>query len=442
MSGGALFAQPNLVDWSELWENRMRNQDFIAFQRDHPDWVNKGNTPQIKDSVPIQDALEIALEPWGADKELEDICIQKFMAEDMLLFRVAHMLHDLHGHEIDAAWENTDLPPALRWIPAMMTAYDHAYRGEENRKGLWALTVIDAESAGIPMDTMVDERMIPYASTNAAIWKLERLQRRFPKNPERVLVGFVKGMTYGRRWSAEPGYSKDLDEWLSLYRVFSRLMVNLEADDEQKMWGETLQKWLPISCLGTIERATLNAVLGMDETVQYQLLPWWTGDELSCPVLNEFAPVIPAYWADIWNANSAKLAHSTTGDAGPIHLINNTKEPTVETGKEHRVQAGETLTRISKLYGVTVAQIQGWNGLTSDLLSISQTLLIYPTEPVFGKDMHFPEIDCMLYTVKAEDTVWNISQRFDGIEPEQLASINGIIDVIFIGQVLCIPRNP
>lgn len=42
----------------------------------------------------------------------------------------------------------------------------------------------------------------------------------------------------------------------------------------------------------------------------------------------------------------------------------------------HTVKARETLYRISRNYGVTIDQLKEWNGLTSDLISIGQRLIV------------------------------------------------------------------
>jgi len=49
---------------------------------------------------------------------------------------------------------------------------------------------------------------------------------------------------------------------------------------------------------------------------------------------------------------------------------------TTSSAKTHQVAKGETLYRISKLYGVSIADIQAENGLTSTSLSIGQSVRI------------------------------------------------------------------
>ncbi len=42
----------------------------------------------------------------------------------------------------------------------------------------------------------------------------------------------------------------------------------------------------------------------------------------------------------------------------------------------HTVMAGETLYRLSRNYGVTIAQLKAWNDLTGNIISIGQRLIV------------------------------------------------------------------
>jgi LysM repeat protein len=47
----------------------------------------------------------------------------------------------------------------------------------------------------------------------------------------------------------------------------------------------------------------------------------------------------------------------------------------------HIVQAGETLFRIARQYGVSVEQIRQWNNLKNDIIEVGQQLVISPPQP-------------------------------------------------------------
>ncbi|MFP7298365.1 LysM peptidoglycan-binding domain-containing protein [Neobacillus niacini] len=104
--------------------------------------------------------------------------------------------------------------------------------------------------------------------------------------------------------------------------------------------------------------------------------------------------------------------------------------------KYYNVTVGDTLYSISKRFGITVAALKSANYLTSDILSIGQTLTI----PDAGASpaQHTAPVPAH-YTVAAGDTLYSISKRF-GITVAALKSANNLTsDILSIGQTLTIP---
>ena len=380
------WSQSDLEFWKEQTVQRINCADFESFQSRFPTWYDSNAVPTIKDSVPELDALERALQPWGQDPELEDACVQSLLEGNMLRLQILHAMHGLYGKDIERALALKEIPSSFQWIPVLASAYNHAFNSGNKRAGLWGLTRAQADKENIARSIYVDERMLPHVSTRAAIDILDRLQRRFPMNPERVLVGFFKGMPFASRWSGKPGYDQALDEWLSFYRVVARFMVNLDSPEFEAQWGEVLTEWESIACPGEFNRAGLKAVLNMTEDVQKQLLPWWIHETMPCNTFDEFQPFVPKNWSETWNNNLENLAN---WDENP-----DLEPPVPHTTTESKKQVA----------------------------SPSRSL------------------PCTEHEVKKGDTLYNISKRFPGTTPEQIAATNGIDTVIKIGQTLCIPR--
>jgi peptidoglycan DL-endopeptidase LytF len=111
-----------------------------------------------------------------------------------------------------------------------------------------------------------------------------------------------------------------------------------------------------------------------------------------------------------------------------------TPEPTATTS--YTVVAGDTLWSISSRFGTTVSALRSANNLTNDILSIGHTLII----PAAGVKPTAPEPAATTpYTVVVGDTLWSISGRF-GISVSALRSANNLTsDILSIGQTLTIP---
>lgn len=115
-----------------------------------------------------------------------------------------------------------------------------------------------------------------------------------------------------------------------------------------------------------------------------------------------------------------------------LGIQGNVPMPEPDTGYvEYVVKAGDTLWRIAQIYNTTVDAIKSLNGLTGNLLSIGQVLKI----PASGSK---PYIE---YTVRLGDTLWQISRRY-GVTVDAIRNLNGLTgDLLSIGQVLLIPVN-
>ena len=107
----------------------------------------------------------------------------------------------------------------------------------------------------------------------------------------------------------------------------------------------------------------------------------------------------------------------------------NVPTPGPETGTvTYTVKAGDSLWLIAQRYGTTVNAIKQANGLTSDALQIGQVLRIPVSQSPY-----------MEYTVRAGDTLWELSRRY-GTTVEAIMQANGLTSsVLQIGQVLRIP---
>lgn len=106
-------------------------------------------------------------------------------------------------------------------------------------------------------------------------------------------------------------------------------------------------------------------------------------------------------------------------------------------GETYTVRANDTLWDIAARYGITVAQLTAANPSASPAtLRPGQTLTIPGTAPVTSG---------VVYTVKANDTLWDIAARYDLFVNDLLAANPGVeAQRLRIGQTLRIPsaENP
>jgi len=131
-----------------------------------------------------------------------------------------------------------------------------------------------------------------------------------------------------------------------------------------------------------------------------------------------------------------------------------------EAGVYHQVKKGETLYRISKTYGCTVAQLKAWNRLRGNRLHPGQQLAIHRNLPADNKvdtesvtlqasaydpaksKQHLSDNNQQnhtsassqkssshiihFYTVRPGDTLWTISQKYEGVSVHDIMKTNRI----------------
>ena len=94
------------------------------------------------------------------------------------------------------------------------------------------------------------------------------------------------------------------------------------------------------------------------------------------------------------------------------------------------VKPGDSLWKIAQSYGIDVNELANYNNISGDFLSIGQILMIPSRNQ-----------DTLTYVVRPGDTLWSISQNY-GVSVEAIKNMNGLMDnIIFIDQVLQIPKN-
>lgn len=104
------------------------------------------------------------------------------------------------------------------------------------------------------------------------------------------------------------------------------------------------------------------------------------------------------------------------------------------TTNTYVVQKGDSLYSISRAYGVSVNDLKNANNLTSDILTIGQVLMI-PDETSNG----FSNSASNLYVVQKGDSLWSIANRFN-TSVNAIRMINNLSsDILSIGQTLIIP---
>ena len=107
----------------------------------------------------------------------------------------------------------------------------------------------------------------------------------------------------------------------------------------------------------------------------------------------------------------------------------------------YKVQKGETLYAISKKVGLTVEELRKINQLNTNNIYIGQVLKVKETAKLTNAEVPSQEVDLSSYEVSNGDTLSSISRRF-GMTVDEIKLLNGLTsNIIFIGKELNLRGN-
>ena len=133
--------------------------------------------------------------------------------------------------------------------------------------------------------------------------------------------------------------------------------------------------------------------------------------------------------ANLLKNNWQELAEAVV--RGVANYLGVTYTPSSGSSNTYIVKPGDTLWTIARKYGVTVSALKEKNNLTNNSLSISQVLII-PT-----KD----EDNESTYVVQKGDNLYSIANRFN-LTVNELKALNNLTsDFLSVGQTLKVKKN-
>ena len=115
-----------------------------------------------------------------------------------------------------------------------------------------------------------------------------------------------------------------------------------------------------------------------------------------------------------------------------LKLPGSSEENEVDSENIYIVKKGDSLYSISKIYGISVDELKKANNLTSNNLSIGQTLIIPSKKESTNQ---------ITYVVKKGDSLWLIANKYDTTIEKIKTTNNLTSNLLSIGQVLIIPST-
>ena len=285
-----------------------------------------------------------------------------------------------------------ELPFELCYLPVIESALNPQARSHMGAVGLWQFMPATGKKYGLEVNSLVDERMDPIRSTEAACRFLKALYSIFG-DWNLVIAAYNCGpgnvnkaihRAGGKRdfWSIYPFLPKETRGYLPIFIAASYAMnyaqVHGICPASEMLYPVT-------DTIMTAERQHLKQIAAnLDITLEElrRLNPQYARDII--PGGKDYALCLPidlsgAYIDQqdtILAYNAKELIHNRRDEIDLLQRTSVNGAYSVNGVTYYKIKEGDTLGGIAAKFRVSVKQLKAWNGLTSDFIRAGKTLKI------------------------------------------------------------------
>ena len=285
-----------------------------------------------------------------------------------------------------------DLPYELCYMPVIESALNPQARSHMGATGLWQFMPATGKKYGLEINSLVDERMDPIRSTEAACLFLKTLYAIF-QDWNLVIAAYNCGpgnvnkaihRAGGKRdfWSIYPYLPSETRGYLPIFIAASYAMNYAEAHG---ICPATPLATMASDTIVTTQRQHLKQIadnIDIPLAELRRLNPQYPRDII--PGGKAYAICLPIEKAGLYIdkqdtilAYQAKeLIHNRRDEIELLHRTSVNGGYSINGVTYYKIKEGDTLGGIAKKFRVSVKQLKAWNGLKSDMIRAGKTLKI------------------------------------------------------------------
>lgn len=285
-----------------------------------------------------------------------------------------------------------NLPYELCYMPVIESALNPQARSHMGATGLWQFMPATGKKYGLEINSLVDERMDPIRSTEAACLFLKNLYAIF-QDWNLVIAAYNCGpgnvnkaihRAGGKRdfWSIYPYLPSETRGYLPIFIAASYAMNYAEAHG---ICPATPLATMASDTIVTTQRQHLKQIadnIDIPLAELRRLNPQYPRDII--PGGKAYAICLPIEKAGVYIdkqdtilAYQAKeLIHNRRDEIELLHRTSVNGGYSINGVTYYKIKEGDTLGGIAKKFRVSVKQLKAWNGLKSDMIRAGKTLKI------------------------------------------------------------------
>lgn len=355
-----------------------------------------------------------------------------------------------------------DLPDELKYLSIIESGLNPNALSRVGAGGLWQFMPSTGRIFGLQSDWYIDDRMDPYASTEAACKYLKSLHKQF-NDWELALAAYNTGPGNVRRAIRRSGYKKSFWE---IYRYLPRetrsyvpqfvaMIYSINYAEEHNLWMPEnhmpaydtimVSDYFHMETFANLLNVCLDDMIALNPQVKRGAIPEGRKD-FALRLPSELKPTV------LENRSAFYDSASKVGKVELEYLARNLPGSTYGRERQvYRVRSGDVLGKIAGNYGVRVVDLKKWNNLSSSMIRVGQRLNIWvlPQYSSKTKDQYIVQnlpqqakSNDGYYKVQSGDTLWEISRKYQNVSIEKIKSLNNLSNnSIQPGQVLRISEQ-
>lgn len=352
-----------------------------------------------------------------------------------------------------------DLPEELKVLPIIESAMNPVAVSRAGAKGMWQFMHNTGKNYGLKIDSFVDERLDIEKAADAAARYLRDSYKIFG-DWCLAISSYNCGPGNVNKAIKRAGGKKDF--W-SIYEYLPRetrgympaFVGALYAINYYKEYGIVPEAVQMPAHTDTFEIhknlhfRQISDVIGIPMEELKNLNPQYTHDII--PASDDpYVLTLPYTYTNAFMDNQDSIYAYKVDELIADKVVENksTSGKTSSTSSQERisykVKKGDYLGRIASRYGVTVRQLQQWNGLKGTNVRIGQVLYIYKNGAGPSKSTSSSSNSSTgytTYTVRSGDNLTKIAAKYPGVTANDIMKINSISANIRPGMKLKIPQK-
>lgn len=266
-----------------------------------------------------------------------------------------------------------NLPEALKYLPIVESSLQPNAVSPVGAAGLWQFIPSTARLYGLTVNDKVDERLDPHKSTEAAVRMLATLYEQFNdwglalaayncgSGRVRRALRYSQGNDY---WALQTQLPIESQRYVPRFIAAAYLMNFYQAHGLQPDYlAKEMMNTRTYFVNSSLHLSTVARQLGVNYRTLTRLNPSYRQGLVVASAEKGSFVTVPAEMAAIFEANYLQLPKTAEG--------------TNRLPSTYITVAGDNMKMLAQLFQCTEQDIMRWNGLSSNLLTVNQSLKIY-----------------------------------------------------------------